>query len=322
MIMLAASLFATALAVAPLDCARPETPAYRAICDDPSLRAAENSLRAAYNALVERTPSASRPALSKLWDRFQNRDNCLLREDQRDKCLRQSIDSQRLSLTGAPLGGPGPGAPTLAEYEGRVMSETMAGMNVLLPRFVTPKRPGERIVNRAVGQYFRTRTYPRKPDWPLGIDLAYVIEGSITYATPSFISVSVLQYLPDPKTGRATYTVTGVNQLLDANRPTAFRDLFAADAPPKISASCEVYYEGLMRQTQAEMSRLGVPATDTLRVDIARIAPQLELLENWVFDPQGALVGASWPGPDKLLQCRLSVAEIKPLLAAGVTIWP
>jgi hypothetical protein len=322
MTLLAASLFATALAVAPLDCVRPDTPALSAICADPSLRAAENSLRAAFNALLERTPPASRAALQLRWDKHSQHASCLQSAETREDCLRASIDAERSRLSGTALSGPGPAAPMVAEFYGRVSTGRFAGLAILTPRFADPKRPGERIVNRAVQQFVRDRAYSLPAGWPAGSDRTYGVDGAISFASPDFISIRLFLDYPNGDNPHSTGRTVAVNQKLNDGRPTTFSDLFADSAPAKIATYCKKQDDERVAKILAEMVRLGIPSTEDPTISDRDIVPIAGQLENWVFDFQGATVFGLTEATQKKLECRLTAAELRPLLASGVKIWP
>lgn len=315
MTLVATALFVTTASLAPLNCMAPDTPLASAICADPSLRAADNSLIAEYNALVQRTPKASHAALARVRAEMETtRALCLVNRTVMSECLQDLTDKQRLRLSGAPFSGPGTGSPIDAMFIGREASLRTPSYRVLLPVFVAPKQPGARLVNRVLARYFRDAPVRRTAwRWPSD-SIEYSVTGEIAFASPTFVSVRLMTSQPD-EDGVPLRRAFGLNQRLDAGVPTRFSTVFAQDAVARLTPICKAKIDEHARDLFAD-----IPLASRPVIDSAALARAIGDLESWIFDASGAQM-VFQQGANRFV-CELGSADIKPLLAEDVKIWP
>ena len=298
---------------AAFDCKKAATASEKAICGDPTARAADEAMATAFfKRLTSESPSAKRTLIAAQgrWLKARDRD-C---EDSKPlaACLAEESARRRAFLAGEPEAGPGaPGriAPVLRIEDG---SKGKADIDLQLLKYPAAATPAERAYNAAVDSLVGALDEP-EPNEPNPGGYAYDRTMRLTYASPALISAHLRAY--EDTGGAHPNTFSGnVNILVARGREAKFADLLDARGAKAVFALC------LKQVIAAKKARMGADAPvgpDFINELTKNVAESTGKLGAWSFaagkatvDYDPYAVGAYAEGA---YECVIPYATLKPL---------
>jgi uncharacterized protein YecT (DUF1311 family) len=281
-------LVAVALAspAAAFDCNKAATKPEKAICADPTARAADAAMAQAFAALLARQSPAAKPALLAAQTRWiRDRDNACADAPKLAVCLAEQSARRRSFLAGEPEAGPGaPGrlAPVFRYEKG---GKSRAAISLQLLKYPAPTTPAERAFNAAVDRLVGPLDQPEKDD-PGSDRYAHDRTMRLVYASPKLVSADLEGY--DDQGGAHPTSFTGnINLEVEKGREAQFSDLLDARGAKAVFALCE---KAVIAQKKDREGADAALAPEDLKGLAQSVAEATGKLENWSFGHYKATV--------------------------------
>ena len=191
-VLLAPSAFAA-------DCATAKTVVEKAICADPELKTADDTMTAAYEAVLPKLGADQQGALKanqEAWLKLRE-DNCAM-EEGRKECVLERTTWRAKYLGATAESGAGLAAAPLPFVMTRLKSPTQCSADVSLHKFAAADTAGEKAFNAAVDKLMTGAEADwggRDQDLPPDLECSYSLDSTITYGSPDLISSSVMFYM-------------------------------------------------------------------------------------------------------------------------------
>ena len=276
--------------VVAFDCSKASTQTERAICADPSLKAADDAMGAAYSALRHSLQGSEASMLQLAQKRWlgERDDRCASENGQElTSCLLQFTDERRLLLEGSPQSGPGVGArivPVFIQQEG---GPRKYDVDYTLLRFAEPETIGQKLFNRELDEIGRKAPLgPHSEAVGEGMQLAAIASAALSYASPKVISSAISIWSFDGG-AHGNGGLTNVNVDLTGGRDITFDTLFdPADKEPLV-VSCRQQIKD--QKTEKMGGEEFKPADDPNYQDSA-IEEHVSDLTRWTFNSEDAVV--------------------------------
>lgn len=313
---------AAATRAAALDCADAKTPLDRALCADPSAKAADAAMTKAYEVLSARLKDSAKDQLlqsQRTWLKSRTY-LCPDRGKELATCL-VTINFQRQRfLEGLPETGPGSGGalkPIFIEAAGR---KGYYAIDVTALKYAPATSAGEKLFNAEVDKLLKQVPSGKNDDasrW--GMTYSFILHMEMAYASPKLISAHIFSY---QFAGGAHGNSGKSNINIDATKGKllTFADVFADGAKPKIDAEC---LQQILK-AKAERSIDEKIAGEKLTQLKTAIDEGLSKLDSWSFSTSGATVdydpyalGAYVEG---FYSCKFTPAFLRPLVKAGFLV--
>jgi uncharacterized protein YecT (DUF1311 family) len=272
------------------DCAKASTKTERTICADPTLKAADDAMSAAYDALrhsLQGKEGSMLKLAQKRW--LVIRDDRCSPESGQDltNCLLKFTEDRRLLLEGAPESGPGSGArivPVFIQQEG---SAKQYDVDYTLLRFADPRSAGQELFNRQLDAIGRKAPLgPHNEQVMEGMQLSAIASAQLSYASPKVISSAINVWSFDGG-AHGNGGVTNVNIDLTGGRMITFDLLFdAADKEP-LGVSCR---QQIKDQKIEKMGGEEFKPADDPNYQESTIDDYVADLTRWTFTSENAVV--------------------------------
>lgn len=177
------------------DCAKAQSPIEKAICADPTLKAADDAMSAAYSSLREALNTAERKGLAasqRKWIKGRE-DSCGVQEGaELTKCIAEQTEERRRLFLAAPESGPGTGARMVPIFVQQDPDPHRFDVDYTLIRFAAPRSKGEKLFNADVDKIVKDAPLKRQEEAaPEGMNYASYSAMDITYASPKFLSAKI-----------------------------------------------------------------------------------------------------------------------------------
>jgi uncharacterized protein YecT (DUF1311 family) len=313
---LGAALAAFAAPAFAFDCKKAATPAEKAICADPTARAADAAIAQAYADLLASHAESPKTLAAAQARWIRDRDNACAEAKALGACLAEQSARRRAFLAGEPEAGPGaPGriAPVFRYEKG---GKGRAEIALQLLKYPAPATPGERAFNAAVDQLVGPLDQPEKDD-PAPDRYAHDRTMSLAYASPRLVSAHLEGY--DDTGGAHPNSFSGnINLDVEQGRVLQFADLLDARGARGVFALCEKAVVAEKKQREGADAALGPDDVKELAKTVAEATGKLEA---WSFGPDKATVtydpyavGAYAEGA---FDCEIPYATLKSLAKPG-----
>lgn len=307
---------------AALDCANAKTPQDRALCADPSAKAADAAMTKAYEALSARLTNSAKDQLLQS-QRTWLKSRTYLCPDKGKKlaiCLTTINFERQRFLEGLPETGPGSGGvlkPIFIEAAGR---KGYYATDVTALKYAPPTSAGERLFNAEVDKLLKQVPSGKNDDaarW--GMTYSFILHMEVAYASPKLISAHIFSY---QFAGGAHGNSGKSNINIDAakGKLLTFADVFADGAKPKIDAEC---LQQILKTKKTRASDEPIVGEQLTQLKTA-IDEGLSKLDSWSFSTSGATVdydpyalGAYVEG---FYSCKFTPAFLRPLVKAGFVV--
>jgi uncharacterized protein YecT (DUF1311 family) len=301
---------------AAFDCNKAATAAEKAICGDPTARAADAAMAAAFSQrFATQSPSAKRTLIAAQGRWLQQRDRNCMDAKPLAACLAQESARRRAFLVGEPEAGPGaPGrpAPVFRIEDG---SKSKADIDLQLLKYPAAATPAERAFNTAVDTLVGPLDEPQ-PNDPSPGGYAHERLMRLVYASRKLVSAHLWAY--EDTGGAHPNSFTGnVNLLVAQGREAKFADLLDARGAQTVFALCRKQVIAAKKARMGADFRLG---PDDLKELTKNVAEATSKLDSWSFGPDKATVtydpyavGAYVEGS---YECVMPYATLKPLAKA------
>lgn len=225
------------------DCAKAESTIEMAICADAKLKAADDSMAAAYERLWRDYEKSERAALAGLQRRWLKE-----REDRCDRqsgakiaaCVLAATEERRRFLAGEPESGPGAGGrmvPVFAFQQGDDVENYDIAISLL--KFADPRSPGEKLFNEIIAEAATERPEGETYDEPADNPFEYHVNMTLAYASPKFLSARIGAWSQNG-TGHGYYATTTTNLDLVRGALVKAEDWFDEVAISILKAECIV----------------------------------------------------------------------------------
>jgi len=313
-----------------IDCEKAQTEVEKAICADPTLKATDDAMAAAYEKLRS-TADAAKDTANKEALRISQRRWIAQREGcayagalDVPGCITASTTHRLAVLTARPEAGPGDGgelSPWFVQKEGK-----NGGWDIGfdLVRFAKPGSAGEELFNRKVEALLApalietstlgTATEKVRPDRIY----AYAVSLTPTYASKRFIS-ALAEGFEDRGGAHPNSWARVINVDLADGRVAGFGDLFPREAGGMFAKLCTDQLIATRRARTGDATINLEEGADEI------ILPHVRNLEDWSFRAGGAtilfdpyLIGAYAEGP---YSCDLDASVLKAQAWQGVGWW-
>ncbi len=204
------------------DCNKAATPSEKAICANPTARAADEAMSQAFADLLALQSPTAKPTVVAAQARWiKDRDNACSQAKKLGACLAEQSARRRAFLAGEPEAGPGaPGrlAPFFRYEKG---GKGKAAIALQLLKYPAPATPGERAFNAAVEKLVGALDEP-EADSPGSDRYEHDRTMSLVYASPRLVSAHLEGY--DDMGGAHPTSFTGnVNLDVEQGREATFR---------------------------------------------------------------------------------------------------
>lgn len=319
------ALLVSAPAAAAFDCGKAQTPVEKAICADPKLKAADDTMTGAYAKLKESLEGAEKDALriSQLrW--IKQREGCDY-DGATDvpECVRDSTDKRKALLTAHPETGPGDGSdltPWFVQKEGK---KGGWDIDLNLVRFAEPQSAGESLFNREAealavpalleNSTLGTATLKVEKDkiYAKGVSL------TPTYASKRLIS-ALAEGFDDAGGAHPNGWSYAINISLDEGRRLTYGDLFGREVTGILAKLCS---DQLIAARKVRTQDTTVSLEEG--ADIVILA-HIKDLERWSFRADQASIlfdayeiGSYAEGP---YACVMQMAKLKTLAIPGAPL--
>lgn len=313
---LLALLTAPALA---FDCGKARTAVEKAICATPELKVLDDELATAYAAVKAASPPAEQKQLAQSQRRWiERREFCSDAEEGVNTCVMQQTQERLSLLSGKPESGPGAGAQLVPQFIVQEGTAQAYDLNIAVLRFASPATPGEKALNAIAAKQLRSVKLGKHGEDTGGAIYAEEDIWSLTYASPSLVSIRSDFYV---NTGGAhgNYGTTNINLDMATGRELALKDVLTEPSAAILTLECR-------RQILAEKKKrlAAVGDDEPVTVDDAAVAAQVRSLPSWSigekeivvsFDPYA--VGAYAEGA---YECRFPTAGVRKLAMPGAPL--
>jgi uncharacterized protein YecT (DUF1311 family) len=298
---------------AAFDCKKAATPSEKAICDDPTARAADDAMADAFRKrLASERPSAKRTLLAGQGRWLQARDRDCEEVKPLAACLAVESARRRAFLAGEPEAGPGAPGRLTPVFRVETGSKTKADINLQLLKYPAPETPAERAFNAAVDTLVGPLDEPQPGD-PNPGGYAHERTMRLIYASPKLVSAHLRAY--EDAGGAHPNSFTGdINILVAQGRAAKFADLLDARSARAVFAMCR------KQVIAAKTARMGADfrlRADDLKDLTKNVADSTAKLGAWSFAADKATVtydpyavGAYVEGA---YDCVIPYATLKPL---------
>lgn len=272
------------------DCNKASTPTERAICADPTLKAADDAMSAAYGELRHSLGGKEASMLQLAQKRWlaSRVDRCSTESGQDlTNCLLKFTEDRRLLLEGAPESGPGAGAkivPVFIQQEG---SGKQYSVDYTLLRFSDPRSAGQELFNRQIDEIGKKAPLGATNDDALeGMQLSAIASAALSYASPKVISSAIMIWSFDGG-AHGNGGLTNVNVDLAGGRLITFDSLFdVADKEP-LAVSCR---QQIKDQKVEKMGGEEFKPADDPNYQESTIDEHIADLTRWSFTSENAVV--------------------------------
>lgn len=230
------------------DCAKASTPSEKAICADPKLKAADDALAAAYDAVMQRAPADRKEALKQSQqDWIVQRDSaCVIGEDgsMSSECLLTQTTDRTSYLLAKPAAGPGmTPSPIPLVITRKAEKGKNCDVDVSLYQFgATEGSPGRRAFDTRVDEMLSgyEKTYSdAAANVPVELDVNcyWSLYGSFAYASDDLANLTVTW---EEYSGGAhpNHGSDGFIADLKNARILVFADVFGDDARKPLAEAC------------------------------------------------------------------------------------
>ena len=314
---LLAGLCACASPAAAFDCGKARTPSEKAICANPTARAADEAMGQAFAKLIADSNPSAKPNIVAAQARWlRDRDNACADAKAPGACLADESARRRAYLAGEAETGPGaPGrlAPVFRSEKG---AKGKAEISLQLLKFPAPANPGERAFNAAVDRLVGELTEPEKDD-PAADRYAYDRTMRLVFGSPALISAHLEGY---NDTGGAHPTTFSGNVNIDVAKGAEmkFADLLDAKAAKAVFALCQKQVIAQKKEREGADAQLGPESLKDLAKSIAEATGNLEA---WSFGAEKATISydpyAVGAYAEGAFSCEIPYSTLKPLAKAG-----
>lgn len=333
MLMFAAAALAAASALtapaAAFDCAKASTDAEKFICSDPGLKAKDDAMGAAYEALKASLSAAQAAMLAenqKAW--IGRRDGCVYgTPEQNAECMNAVYDERVALLSGKPESGPGLATPVSPYFKFVKQTKTVCGEDSVLLKFgAAATRPGEKafddMMSKITGMAGDETPEP-VPDSELGCESQN--NAILTYGSPKWIAARLFYY-GYYGGAHGNFAEESFVVDLDTGKRAEFADWFEPLAVEALLPGCATQIEARKREMWGDVD--GGPDAAALKQEMKDAEPQIREalgdLSSWmvyadkveVYFPPYA-VGAYAEGS---FSCTFDTADIKKLSKGGAWI--
>jgi uncharacterized protein YecT (DUF1311 family) len=312
-------LLATGAAAQPApECRQARTEAEKAICGNTGLAAADQRMAEAYAAFRAELPPDQQKALLADQRRWITRRQAACGDKSDDalvQCLLAETEARRRLLAGESPNGV-PGAPRIVAGLFHEARKGRYEISIEYPRVLTPRGPAATAFERAAhaiafGKDAVAEYRTMEPPHATGAENFYEAGYEVAYADPRLVSIifsiGTFEGGAHPNSGRASLIFD-----LAAARALTLADLVADPkrAVDEISARC---------RAEAEKEDWGLfddPDFPAVVGEVAAWAPDKDGIVI-LFDPYSVMPYVAGPH-----ECRLSYAELAPLLKPGGPLPP
>ncbi|MBL8908444.1 MAG: DUF1311 domain-containing protein [Rhizobiales bacterium] len=272
------------------DCAKASSRTERAICAEPTLKAADDAMGEAYAALRHSLQGSEVGMLQlaqKRWLKLRD-DRCASESGKElTSCLFKLTTERRLLLEGAPESGPGAGArivPVFIQQEG---DAKQYDVDYTLLRFAEATSPGQELFNRRLGEIGKKAPLgPHNEEVLEGMQLSAIASASLSYASPKVVSSAISIWSFDGG-AHGNGGLTNVNVDLAGGRMITFDSLFdAADKEPLV-VSCR---QQIKDQKIEKMGGEDFKPDDDPNYQDSTIEEHVGDLSRWTFTAEDAVV--------------------------------
>ena len=272
------------------DCNKASTRTERAICADPTLKAADDAMGAAYSAVrhsLQGSEASMLQLAQKRWLKLRD-DRCASDSGQDlTSCLLKFTEERRLLLEGSPVSGPGAGAPIVPVFIQQEGSTKLYDVDYTLLRFADPQMPGQKLFNRELNAIAKKAPLgPQSGDVMEGMQLSAIASTELSYASPKVISSAISIWSFDGG-AHGNGGLTNVNIDLTGGRNITFDSLFdPADKEPLV-LSCR---QQIKDQKVAKMDGEEFKPADDPNYQESTIDEHVGDLSRWTFTSEDAVV--------------------------------
>ncbi|MFO0991402.1 MAG: lysozyme inhibitor LprI family protein [Hyphomicrobiales bacterium] len=272
------------------DCNKASTKIERAICTDPTLKATDDAMSAAYSELkhsLQGNEASMLQLAQKRWLSMRD-DRCAAESGQElTTCLLDFTKERRLLLEGAPESGPGAGAriiPVFIQQEG---GPKKYDVDYTLLRFADADTPGQKLFNRELDAIAKKAPLGRQnADVMEGMELSAIASAALSYASPKVISSAITLWSFDGG-AHGNGGLTNVNVDLVGGRNITFDTLFdPADKEPLV-VSCR---QQIKDQKTEKMDGEEFKPADDPNYQDSTIEEHVGDLSRWSFTSENAVV--------------------------------
>lgn len=223
------------------DCAKAKTANEKAICADAKLKAADDAMSAAYDAVMPKLAADQQAALkANQIDWLKSRDDYCAAPEGLTECLMDKTTSRLNFLSGKPASGPGLSGPLLPFIVAKKQTETTCASDVSLHKFTKPNGAGETAWNAAIDKMIKQAgdengVRDSTPEAPYDCD--WSLEGELTYGSPDLIAASVNFFA----FGGGAHGIYGKLPLvidLKSGKTPVFADIFPDTAKAELIKIC------------------------------------------------------------------------------------
>ena len=315
-IAIMASLASPALA---FDCTKAKTAVEKAICADPALKQVDDDLATAYSAVRSGLEEADQKMMTisqKRW--IARREACGSDGEDLAACVKQRTAERLAFLKGTAASGPEVPGKLVPVFVAQTGKPGLHDIDLTLLRFEAPVTPGQQTLNRLTDEIIAAAKLGPQPSAESSAILAEEDSFSVTYASPTLMSVRHDFY--DFEGGaHGNYGTTNININMESGELLKIADVLPEPSAAILTLWCK-------QQIEAEKQKRlpGVELSDGAAERDRAIAEVVRDLASWSigeteivvsFDPYA--VGAYAEGA---YQCRFPTAGVKQMALEGAPL--
>lgn len=309
----------TAAPALAFDCSKARTAVEKAICADPALKKIDDDLATAYGAVKASLDEAAQKMMvisQKRW--IARREGCGSEGKDPGACVKEMTAERLALLNGTALGGPGPSGKLVPFFVAQAGKPGSYDINMALLRFETPGTPGEETLNRLADEIAGAAKLGVQEGAEQSAILAEEDSFTVTYASPSFMSVRH-DFYDNEGGAHGNYGTTNINIDMESGELLKIDDVLAEPSAAIMTLWCKQQIEAdkLKRIPDIDLSE-GAAERDKTIAEVVRDMASWSIGETDItvsFDPYA--VGAYAEGA---YQCRFPTAGVKQMALEGAPL--
>ncbi len=306
------------------DCAKAQSTVEKAICADQKLKAADDTMAAAYATLRDALNGADRKNLAasqRKWLKTRE-DNCGYQQgSELSSCILGETDERRLLLAAAPESGPGTGSAMMPVFIQQDGDPHHYDIDYTLIRFVKAKSAGETAFNAEVSKVAKAAPVQRQKE-AAREDATYFAYAAmtVTYASPQMISAKVDSW--DFSGGaHGNGGTSAINVDLKRGAMMKARDLFDDKGTAELKADC---VRQIAEQKKDKNDGQEFKPEDDPNYSEQTIIEHLQSLDEWSFSKGKAVVNFDAYSIGSYVEgsyeCDFAMSKLKSLAKSGALL--
>lgn len=258
-------LFAAGLSLAgeaaAFDCAKATTDTEKAICADPALKAADDAMAAAYEAVMPKLDAKQQAALKanqQAWLKTRE-EYCGPVAESRAECIKTRTEQRTNFLIAKPESGPGLATPVVPHLVSKPQTDKTCSGEAAMHIFPPPaSSPGEKAFNAEIEKLITSTEGDNgarevTPDYQYDCD--WSLDSTITYASADLIAVAIDMYAFGGG-AHGNYARLPLVVDLKSGQTPAFGDIFPDSAKGDLVKACT---DGIRAEKIKRFSDVGDP---------------------------------------------------------------